>query len=136
MKRYRLIPHTADIGIVAYGATLPEAFANAAYGLFAIMTDLRRVRQNVSRTIEVRVADREGLLFEWLNQLIYLFDTEMMLFRRCEITEFDEKSLRATCHGEKRDPARHEIRIGVKSATYHQLTVDPAKNQVRVIFDI
>ena len=43
-KGYRFISHTADTGLVAQGDTLAEAFANAAAGMFAIITDLRRVR--------------------------------------------------------------------------------------------
>ncbi len=136
MRRYRLIEHTADTGLVAYGKSLAEAYANAAYGMFSIIADLRRVSEVESRTIEVNERDKESLLFAWLNHLIYLFDVERLLFKRCDVTLFDGKSLVATCYGEKCDPSRHHIRIGIKSATYHMLTVDPEKNLVKVIFDV
>lgn len=136
MKRFRLIEHTADIGLVAYGHDLAEAYANAAYGLFAIMTDLRKVRAVESRRVELKEKDAESLLFEWLNHLVYFFDAQQLLFRRFTIERFDGVSLAAVCHGERFDAARHEIKVGVKSATYHQLTVDTHKNCVRVIFDI
>ena len=135
-RRFRLIEHTADTGLVAYGKTLAEAFANAAYGMFSIITDLRKVREVDARMVEVSEADSERLLCEWLNNLIYLFDTEALLFKRFEIIEFGGRKLKAVCYGEKRDPSRHEIKIGIKSATYHMLSVDKTKNQVRVIFDI
>ncbi len=136
MKRYRLIEHTADIGLVAYGRSLAEAFANAAYGMFAIIAELRGVKEVESRQVEVSEADPEALLFEWLNRLIYYFDVEMLLFKRFNIIKLENNLLTAVCYGEKYDPSRHHIKIGVKSATYHMLKVDQEKNRVQVIFDV
>jgi len=136
MKRYKLIEHTADMGLVAYGHDLAGAFANAAYGLFAIIADLGRVKEKESRQIELQEEDVETLLFEWLNRLLYVFDVEMLLLKRFDMEHFDGSSLKATCYGEKYDPARHRLKRGVKSATYHMLKVDRERNQVRVIFDV
>ncbi len=136
MKRFKLIEHTADTGLVAYGSTLAEAFANAAYGMFSIIADLRTVRGVENRVIEVSEGDSEALLFEWLNRLIYLFDVETLLLKKFDINEFDGYNLKAICHGEKHDSSRHRLKIGIKSATYHMLKVDKEKNQVQVIFDI
>jgi SHS2 domain-containing protein len=136
MKRFELIEHTADMGLKAYGKSLAEAFANAAYGMFSIIADLDPVKETESRRVEVSANDVESLLFEWLNSLLYYFDVEGLIFKRFEIIEFGEKRLAADCFGEKFDPARHRIKLGVKSATYHMLEVDPAKKQVQVIFDV
>ena len=136
MKRFQLIEHTADVGLVAYGQTLAEAFANAAYGLFSIIAELKTVKESETRQLELSEDDPEALLFEWLNSLIYIFDVEMLLFKRFEIREFDGRRLTATGYGEKYDPSRHQLKTEVKSATYHLLKVDKDKNQVRVIFDI
>ncbi len=136
MKRFRLIEHTADVGLVAYGHSLAEAFANAAYGLFSIIAELKTVKETESRRLELDEDDAEALLFEWLNRLIYLFDVEMLLFKRFDIGDFDGRRLKAVCYGEKYDPSRHQLKTGVKSATYHMLKVDREKSQVRVIFDI
>lgn len=135
-RKFEFIHHTADIGVRADGRNLSEAFNNAAYGLFSIMTDLRKVRKVESRDIELRGNNIEDLLFEWLNHLIYLFDTQRMLFKLCDVLEFDANRIKAVCYGEKVDPARHHIKIEVKAATYHMLEIDQQKNQVQVIFDI
>ena len=135
-KRFQLIEHTADVGLIAHGETLAEAFANAAYGLFSIIAELKTVKEAESRQLELSEDDPEALLFEWLNSLIYLFDVEMILFKKFEITSFDSRRLRATCYGEKYDPSRHHLKTEVKAATYHMLKVDREKNQVQVIFDI
>ena len=136
MKRFQFIEHTADIGLIAYGQSLSEAFANAAYGLFSIIAELKTVKEIESRQLELSEEDSEALLFEWLNRLIYLFDVEMLLLKRFDIRDFDGRGLKAICYGEKYDPSRHQLKTGVKSATYHMLKVDRGKNQVRVIFDV
>lgn len=136
MKRFQLIEHTADVGLVAYGRTLAEAFANAAYGLFSVIAELRMVKEIESRQLELSEEDPEALLFEWLNRLIYIFDVEMLLFKRFDVRDFDGRGLKATCYGEKYDPSRHQLKTGVKAATYHMLKVDKEKNQVQVILDV
>ena len=136
MKRYRLIEHSADAGLIAYGSTLAEAFTNAGCGLFSIITDLRKVREDESRTVRLNENDADSLLFEWMNSLIYLFDVNKLLFKRFDIIEFDGLKMKAVCYGEKYDTSRHTLNVGIKSATYHMLKVDKKKNQVRVIFDI
>ena len=136
MKRFQLIEHTADTGLIAYGYSLAEAFANAAYGLFSIIAELRKVREVESRPVAVSAEDAESLLFEWLNNLIYVFDVEYLLCKRFDITEFTQHNLKAICWGERYDPSRHRLKMGVKSATYHMLKVDGEKNRVQVIFDV
>ena len=136
MKRFQLIEHTADTGLIAYGNNLAEAFANAAYGLFSIIAELNKVREVESQSVAVSAEDAEGLLFDWMNHLIYIFDVERLLFKRFDVTEFSKRSLKATCWGEKYDPSRHQLKLGVKSATYHMLKVDGEKNRVQVIFDV
>ena len=136
MDKYELIEHTADVGLIAYGETLAEAFASAACGMFSIITELDAVRETESRRVEISEEDIEGLLFEWLNSLIYLFDVEMLLFKKFDIIEFGDNRLCAMCYGERYDSSRHHLKTGVKSATYHMLEVDREENKVQVIFDI
>lgn len=136
MKRFQLIEHTADTGLIAYGNSLAEAFANAGYGLFSITTEINRVRVAESRLVTVSTDDIESLLFQWLNTLIYTFDVEHFLVKRFDIIEFTEHNLKANCWGERYDSSRHRLKAGVKSATYHMLKVDREQNQVQVIFDV
>ncbi|MFC1925619.1 archease [Chloroflexota bacterium] len=138
MKRFDIIEHTADVGIVAYGATLEEAFANAAYAMFTLIADLEEVREEVCRRIEVQAEDQESLLASWLNELLYLFDTEGVIFKTFEVTVLGEHSLKAEGRGEPLDPERHSLKAGVKAATYYMLRVmkDDDGYNVRVIFDV
>jgi len=136
MRRFQLIEHTADTGLIAYGNNLTEAFANAAYGLFSIIAELNRVRKVESQTVVVNAEDAESLLFNWMNHLIYIFDVEHLLFKGFDISEFTEHNLKAICWGERYNPSRHRLKTGVKSATYHMLQVDRERNRVRIIFDV
>lgn len=135
-QKFRLIEHTADIGLAARGRDLAEAFANVAQGLFSIIAGTDAIEERESRVVELQAADQEALLFDWINELIYLFEVESLLFKRCEVGELEGPKLRAVCYGERYDQSRHEIKLGVKSATYHMLKVDAETHEVQVILDI
>lgn len=138
VKRFDILEHTADAGIVAYGANMREALANAAFGMFSLMADLERVGEGASRSVEVEAADREGLAVAWLNELLYLFDVEQLLFRSFDIREISDTRLTADARGEVADASRHGLKGGVKAATYHLLEVSEGEGRcsVRVIFDV
>lgn len=136
-KRFEVIEHTADIGIAAYGSDLKQAFANAAYALFSLMVDLKKVGDNLYREVEVTAENQEELLVAWLNELIYLFEVEGVLFKRFRVDELTATRLKSRCYGEAIDPLRHKIRRGVKAATYHMLKVEKDNGfSVQVLFDI
>jgi SHS2 domain-containing protein len=78
MKRYKLIDHTADIGIVAFGKDLPEAFANAAYAMFEILTDVSKVDGKDSFELHVSARNQEELLVTWLDELLFRYETERL----------------------------------------------------------
>jgi SHS2 domain-containing protein len=136
-KDFEILNHTADVGIIAYGADLKQAFANAARGLFSLITDLDGVEEILHRDAELTASDEESLLVEWLNELIYQFDTEGIIFKRFDIIRLDSTRLKARSYGEKVDKSRHKLKIGVKAATYHMLKVDKGDGcKVQVLFDI
>ena len=136
-KEFDILNHTADVGIIAYGASLNQAFANAARGLFSLITNLDDVEEALSRDIEVTAPDQESLLVAWLNELIYRFDVENILFNRFDVTQLDSTRLKARTYGEKVDSSRHKLKTGVKATTYHMLKVKKTNGyQVQVLFDI
>lgn len=137
MVDFQIIEHTADVGIVAYGKDLRQAFVNAARGLYSIMLDDREIGEEVHRRIEVEGHDREALLVQWLNELIYTFDVENLVFKSFHILEMTDTGLKVDCFGQKLDPEVHEVRLGVKAATYHMLKVEEGNGfRAQVLFDI
>ncbi len=136
-KDFDIVDHTADVGIVAYGANISEAFVNAARALFSLITDLDDIAEILHRDIKLTAPDQESLLVKWLNELIYLFDTEGIIFKRFDITQLNSTRLKARSYGEKVDSSKHALKTGVKAATYHMLKVDKDNGcKVRVLFDI
>jgi SHS2 domain-containing protein len=134
---FEIIEHTADVGIRAYGTDMAEAFANAARAMFSLITDLNTVSEVMHKDVRVSAPDREILLVGWLNELVFLFDTEQILFKHFDIQNLTDTELKARCYGEKVDKSRHEMKTGIKSATYHMLKVENNSHyRVQVLLDI
>ncbi len=136
-KEFEILNHTADVGIIAYGSDMNEAFANAAKALFSLITELDDVEEVIHRDIELTAPDQESLLVGWLNELIYLFDTEQIIFKRFDITQLSQTHLKARSYGHKVDSSKHTLKMGVKAATYHMLKIEKSNGtKVQVLFDV
>ena len=134
---YEYLDHTADVGVIGYGADIKETFCNVGRGLFGLIVEPEQVEERESLEISAQGENREELLVEWLNELIYLFDVEHFLFKRFEILELSPKTIRSVGYGERVDTTRHDIKMGVKSATYHLLEVREGRPyRAQVIIDI
>jgi SHS2 domain-containing protein len=136
---FEIVGTTADIGLRVYGEDLAAVYKNTAAGMFSLITDLDTIREKTHRKVIATASDREALLVEWLNELIFLFDTERMLFKRYKITDLSDTRIEADCYGEKADRSRHVLKRGIKSATYHRLKIEApsgGKWQAEIIFDI
>ena len=136
--KYRQLPHTADLAWRIRGDSLPELFENAAGALVATMTDRRYIRRLEKREIEVESPDREALLVDWLNHLLYLFDVDGFLGREFHIISLTDRRLEAIAWGEEFDPERHPEKTAIKAATYHHLEIGPRGDgwQATVILDL
>ena len=137
MKRYRILEHTADVGIEARGETLKKAFANTASGMFSIMIDPEKVGEKESYALKAKGRDKKELLVAFLSELLYKYEVNDFLPQRVSISLLTEKELKAKIYGEKIDLKRHTIDTQIKAVTYHQLTIEKNKDwKIRVIFDI
>lgn len=120
--RWEHFAHGADIGVRGIGATKEAAFGQAALALSAVITDLTRVVGR--RKVEVRceAENREALLVDWLNALVYEMAVRGMIFRRFEV-HIEGNRLHGSAWGEDIDIVRHEPAVEVKGATYTSLFV-------------
>ena len=134
---FEIVEHTADAGIIAHGSTLAETFAHAAEGMYALMVDLDGVREAATREIQASGADLERLLTNWLLELLFVTETEGLVFRRFDV-EVEGTSLRAVAHGEPLDAERHELGGMVKGVTRHMMEVVPEDGgyRARILFDL
>lgn len=127
-KRFEVIEDdaTADIAYVARGGSLEEMYENAALGLFGIITDLEDVEEMQTDVITVEAEDREALLLDFLNELLYRWDVDRVLFSvfSCDLKEKEDGlELTAECRGEAFDGERHEAKVGVKAVTYFGMEI-------------
>lgn len=114
--------HGADIGIRGRGATLEQAFAEAARALTAVVTEPTAVVPAMAVSIQCEAPDRELLLVDWLNALIFEMATRRVLFARFEV-RVDGPRLVATAWGERVDTVRHHPAVEPKGATMTALRV-------------
>ena len=138
MKRYETLEHTADTGLIVYGETLASLFENAGEGFFDLITDLEKVRPRVERRIELEGEPLERLMVDWLGELLFLHDVELLLFKTFSVESVGKTGLRAVARGERFDEKTHVIKTAVKAVTHHQIRVEQERKgwSARVIFDL
>jgi SHS2 domain-containing protein len=137
-RPYRQLRHGGDLAWRLWGQDLPELFENAGRALSATLTDRRYLRRRDSREVRLEAGDAEGLLVDWLNHLLYLFDLDGFLGRDFRVESLTPQGLQARVMGEGFDAARHPGGTGVKAATYHQLSIVRVKDgwEATVVLDL
>lgn len=134
--RYAEDGPVADLTIEAEGSTLEEAFQNAALGMFNAITPLEGIEAREERSIEAEGDDIGALLFNFLDELLYVNDVDFLVFSGIEV-EIDGLRLRAECRGEAFDIERHPQGIAVKAVTFHQMRIEQRDGgwSIRVVLD-
>ncbi len=137
-KRFEYLEHTADIYVAAYGASLEEAFENAALATFQAMTEVGEVQAAVEDVIEVRGQDEQALLYNWLEELLVQFEVTHNIYSRFEVSSIEKTPsslrLKARIWGEPFDPEKHPQKVGIKAVTYHLMEIVEEQKSVTVKF--
>jgi SHS2 domain-containing protein len=123
MGSYRLLEHTADMGIEVFGESLSDLFIQAGRGLREMISTETQALPREERSVEVAGEDEGELLVNWLNEILFLFETGFFPVDFA-ISQIHGASVRGSVLGEPFDPARHPIEREVKAVTYHQLQVE------------
>ena len=134
---FEFIDHTADAGIRVQAPALEDLFETAGLAFTELVTSVDSVDCRVERRFKLREDDIETLLVSWLQELLYLLDTEDLVFGRFQV-KIHGLSLEATAWGDVFDPNIHTMKTEIKAVTYHQLEVAKRDQgwQAQVIFDI
>jgi SHS2 domain-containing protein len=131
---------SADAAFEATGSTLEELFSDAAIATFEVMADTNTVKQLLTLEIELENESVDWLLIDWLSELVFLKDTETILFSVFDVNirKNDVYILKATAKGEKIDREKHSLRSDVKAVTYHMFKVTKKGDNwtARVVLDI
>jgi SHS2 domain-containing protein len=119
---YEHFEHKADVGVRGKGKTLEKAFEECARATYAVMTNLGRVKAVKEVFITCEADNKEELLVEWLNKLLFETDYQGVFFSQFKVRIKDNK-LEGAAKGEKISFKKHELLTEVKAATYSQLKV-------------
>ncbi len=141
MKEFEIIDHTADIGLIAYGKNKEQVFINAAKGMFEIIAgENKNLKENFYDKIKLEADNLEGLLFAWLNELLYIGETRLVILNKFQIKELSDFQIKAEVEGMKINPPSVRMKREIKAVTYHRLEIKKDKEsglwRAQVIFDI
>ncbi|MDP2853967.1 MAG: archease [Smithellaceae bacterium] len=139
MTLYKLIDHTADLGIEVTGRTKRELFTKAALSLMDIVVETKRTGAGVKeKALTMEGSDPADLLINFLREILYLFNGEALIIGKCEIIKCGHKKLDARLLLEPYNKKKHVLKTEIKAVTYHGLSVERIKKgwKARVIFDV
>jgi SHS2 domain-containing protein len=140
MEKYKFLEHTADAKFQAFGKTIEEAFGNAALAMFSIITDTTKVKEKMRKGIAAEGHDLKSLLYNFLEELLFLLDTEQFLLNHVEGIRTSEKDGRyfveAIAVGDRCNG--YETQGDIKAITYNDMEIREKKGMamVQVVLDL
>jgi len=137
-KKYRLTTRQSELAVKVTGGSQADLFANSAFALFDVISDVEKIELKERMPLEVEGADRDDLLVNWMRELLYLYQGSGYLLKEFVIREVKDTSLKAEVCGEKVDPDRHEIKQEIAAVAYHQSRMTKTGNQwtAQLIFEV
>ena len=140
---YKFLDHTADVQVHSWGETIEDAFAQTAYSLMVTITpDLGKISPETEKTLKIKAEDKEALLFDFLSELLYIFDVDGLVFSDIRVFSIQKINknyiLKAKLKGERFDIQKHEIGTEVKAITYSYMSIEEKgeKVKINIVFDI
>lgn len=136
MKKYEFLEHTADIKFKAYGKTLEEAFSNSAYALKEKIISKKRILQKGKKEIKLNAKNNEKLLYNFLEEFLYLLDAKNFIFSKIEKIKIKNGKLTATILGDK--ASNYEFSNNVKAVTYNEILIKKEKEifTCQIVLDV
>ncbi len=137
-KKYRLMTRQSALAVKVVGNSQADLFANSAFALFDVMTDVEKIEIKERLPLEVEGADRDDLMVNWMRELLYLYQGSGYLLREFQVREVTDTLVKADVCGEKIDPDRHEIKKEVAAVAYHQSRMEKTGNQwtAQLVFEV
>ena len=137
-KKYRVTTRQSELAVKVTGGSQADLFANSAFALFDVISDVEKIEIKERLPLEVEGADRDDLLVNWMRELLYLYQGSGYLLKEFVIREVKDTSLKAEVCGEKVDPDRHEIKQEIAAVAYHQSRMTKTGNQwtAQLIFEV
>ena len=138
MRCYKLLEHTADLGITTWGDSVKDLFINSACAMYDIISDIQFINPLISFHVKADGMDKDELLKNWLSELLYYFHVKNILLGRFDIEYISDNNIVSLVAGENIDSIRHSLKREVKAVTYHNLKITKKNDrfQTDIIFDV
>ena len=137
-KGYIFLEHTADVYIKAWGKTLEDAFSQGGIAFTDVITDPKYISPKIEKKITVSGEDIYFLLYNWLDELLYIFSVEQLVFSRIDVKKIEHTDnnykLFAVCYGEIFDIKKHPPEVEVKGVTFNLMKVEEKHHQIVLYF--
>ena len=140
---FRFLDHTADVQVECWGSSREEAFSHCALSLMTVITpNLSKISPDIEKELWIKAEDKEALLFDFLSELLYIFDVDELVFSDIWVVYINRTQLgfemKAIMKGEQFDKTKHEIGTEVKAITYSFMELNETleKTEIKVVFDI
>jgi len=126
---YKVLDHATDAFIEVTASSLTEAFKVAGDSVVDIILDNSKIEEKKERNIVVKGKDLNYLLYNWLEDLIYLIITEGFAIKKLNITveKNEEYAISAQIFGEDIDIKKHGFKVEIKSPTFHEMEIKQEK---------
>jgi len=137
MSKYKFLEHTADIKYQAFGKTLEECFKNSVYALKEIITK-EAIKPVKKKTIKIKGKDKESLLYNFLEEFLFLLDSENFIISKVGMMKIDLKKFRikAIIYGD--DIKKYNTITDIKAITYHDMFINKENDKYtcQVVLDV
>jgi SHS2 domain-containing protein len=141
MQKYRILPHTADAKFQAFGASLEEAFTNAALATTSLMWDWREAKNTQSFPVSVQGTDLEQLLYRFLEEIPFFLNTKKFLLGSIKDLRIEKIDgvyrLEAVFWGDEFQD-HYEVFGDVKAITYSEMKIEQCCDRwtIQVVVDM
>ena len=134
----REIEHTADVGFEVEAPDLPTLFERAGLAMLGVAIDVTTVEPRERVPLFVQADDLPGLLHDWLQELIVLFQARGTALSELAVDAVSAAAVRGWGAGERVDRTRHALYTEIKGVSYHELAVRQTETGwcARVILDV
>ena len=134
MKKFEYFEHTADILFKAYGKDVNKVFENAALAMFQVMVE-EKINAKVKKKFKVEGKDYESLLYNFLEEFLFLLDSENFFVAKVKV-KIKDFTLEAEAVGDS--VKNYETHIDVKAVTYNNMFVKKEKDiwVAQVVLDV
>lgn len=139
--KYKFLKHTADVKFQAFGKSLEESFSNAAIAMFEVIIKTEKIEKKLTKRIEVKAENKESLLYKWLEELLFLLDTEFFVLNSVKNMKIKKEGKKYTLKAEITGDTyreKYERHGAVKAVTYEEMFIKELKGKttVQVVLDI